>query len=176
MVLPSGGEDFSRIWSWRTFDVGRWRRGRPTFPKDIPDRVWWEGEFSRRASRERLPVGLALLQDLGRLKVDDAIFFAFVAEKPCGSVALAVLFSGAFAPQFLEAATMAKTTAEVLVHLIVGADVDGVVHSRSRASFCFRDGRLLLLALPSHSDNRGNDSRHKKEVGHDGDDYTLPER
>ena len=118
--------------------------------------------------------GYFLLKKVGRIEVNDAIFLAFVAEKPCGAVAVAAFFAAAFAAKFLKTAAMAKAPAEVVVHLVVGSNVDGIFETGAGAPQRFFLRHRLLSPLPSHGDNGGGDGGHEEKIDHKG--TTTPER
>lgn len=94
-----------------------------------------------------------------------------MAEEPCGSIPVAGFFSAAFAPEFLKSATMAEPSPEVVVHFIVGPDIDGVFETGTGAleGLAFRLG--FLPAFPTHGNDRGGNRCHKKKIDHVGDDY-----
>jgi len=115
-----------------------------------------------------------LLKEIRRIEVDDAIFLAFVAEKPRGAVAVSGLFATPFAAEFLKTATMAEAPAQVLVHLVVGSNVDGIFETGAGAAQRFFLRHRLLPPLPSHGDNGGGDGGHEEKIDHRG--TTTPER
>lgn len=118
--------------------------------------------------------GVFLLKKVGRIEVDDAIFFAFVAEKPRGAVAVSALFATPFAAEFLKTAAMAEAPAQVLVHLVVGSNVDGIFETGTGTPQRFFLRHRLLPPLPSHGDNGGGDGGHEEKIDHRG--TTTPER
>lgn len=84
---------------------------------------------------------------------------------------MAGFFAAAFAAEFLKSTTMAEPSPEVVVHLIVGADIDRIFEAGAGAleSLVFR--LRFLPAFPTHGNDRGRNRRHKKKIDHVGDDY-----
>ena len=115
-----------------------------------------------------LPLSCRLLEEVGGLEVHDAIGLALVAEKPRGPIPPAVFLATPFAARFLIAPAMAEASTQVIIHFVVGADVDRIFERGTDTLESLLLGRRFLAALPAHREDGGGNRRHEKKIDHVG--------